>query len=159
MNPPADLPLAVHGDFRIERLYPHSPARVFRANADAVAKRRWFAEGEGFEVLEYALDFRVGGWETSRFRFGDGPEICNDAQFHVVVPDRRIVFTCRMAIGEAPISVSLSTIEIEPAGDGARFVFVEQGVYFGDPDALKNREAGSRELLEALGRELDRTAP
>jgi hypothetical protein len=54
--------------------------------------------------------------------------------------------------------VSLSTIEIEPAGEGIRFVFSEQGVYFGDPDALKNREAGRRELLDALGVELDRTA-
>jgi uncharacterized protein YndB with AHSA1/START domain len=158
MTSPADLPQTVHGDFRIERIYPHSPARVFRANAEAAAKRRWFAEGEGFEVLEYALDFRVGGSETTRFRFGEGPEIRNDTEFHVVVPDRRIVFTYRMAMGDAPISVSLSTIELEPAGEGTRFVFIEQGVYFGDPDAVRNREAGSRELLDALGKELDRTA-
>ena len=74
-----------------------------------------------------------------------GPEIRNDAQFHFIVPDRRIVFTYRMAMGEAPISVSLSTIEIEPAGDGTRFVFTEQGIYFGE--MLRGTAGTSQRLL------------
>ena len=32
---------AVHADFTIERRYDASPARVFAAFADPVAKRRW----------------------------------------------------------------------------------------------------------------------
>jgi uncharacterized protein YndB with AHSA1/START domain len=57
------------------------PARVFAAFANGATKRRWFAEGEGWEVLEFTLDFRVGGGEVSRFRFRDGPEIRNDTIF------------------------------------------------------------------------------
>jgi hypothetical protein len=36
---------------------------------DPAAKRRWFIEGEGWDVESYESDFRVGGLETSRFRF------------------------------------------------------------------------------------------
>jgi uncharacterized protein YndB with AHSA1/START domain len=46
-----------------------SNARVFKAFADPAAKRRWFIEGEGSDIESYESDFRVGGLETSRFRF------------------------------------------------------------------------------------------
>jgi uncharacterized protein YndB with AHSA1/START domain len=58
----------VHATFVIERTYDATPARVFKAFADPVAKRRWFVEGEGWEVDAFELDFRVGGFERSRFR-------------------------------------------------------------------------------------------
>jgi uncharacterized protein YndB with AHSA1/START domain len=34
-----------HATFAIERVYDASPARVFEAWADPVAKRRWFGAG------------------------------------------------------------------------------------------------------------------
>lgn len=158
-NPSKPAPRITHGAFTIERTYPHSPAKVFRAHSDMAAKRRWFVEGDGFEVLGFEMDFRPGGEEVSRFRFGDGPEISNETQFHFIDPDRRIVFGYRMAMGQEPISASIATIDLEPAGSGTRMVFTEQGAYFGDdPDVLKNREEGSRGLLEALAAELDRQA-
>ena len=40
----------VHASFTIERSYAASPARVFAAFADPAQKRRWFAEGEGWEL-------------------------------------------------------------------------------------------------------------
>jgi uncharacterized protein YndB with AHSA1/START domain len=58
----------VHRTLSIERSYPAPPARVFEAFADPGTKRRWFAEDTGFEVDEFALDFRVGGFERTRFR-------------------------------------------------------------------------------------------
>ena len=54
----------IHSTFSIERIYPHAPARVFFAHADQSMKRRWFAEGEGWSIDEYMLDFRLNG----RFR-------------------------------------------------------------------------------------------
>ena len=47
----------VHSTFSVERTYPASPSRVFSAFADQATKRRWFAEGEGWEVQEFASDF------------------------------------------------------------------------------------------------------
>jgi uncharacterized protein YndB with AHSA1/START domain len=144
----------IHSTFSIERSYPQSPTRVFFAHADQAMKRRWLAEGEGWTVNKFTLDFRVGGSEISRFRYLDGPEITYDAVIQDVVPDQRIVFAYRMAVGPNPISVSLATVELVPSGSGTRLIYTEQGAYFDDEDAPKNREHGSRELLEKLAEEL-----
>ena len=64
-----------HSTFSIERTYPQSPSRVFFAHANEAMKRRWLAEGEGWEVFEFKVDFRLGGAETSRFAFRGGPDI------------------------------------------------------------------------------------
>src|SRR5687767_7881596 len=110
----------VHSTFSVERTYPSPPARVFAAFSNQATKRRWFVEGEGWEIDEFSLDFRVGGRETSRFRFKGGPPMGNDTIYLDIVPDRRIVFTYTMTVSAKPISVSLATVEITPTGDGAR---------------------------------------
>jgi activator of Hsp90 ATPase-like protein len=56
----------VHATFTIERSYPVTPAKVFKAWADASAKRRWFACHEDWEPGAHELDFRVGGREHLR---------------------------------------------------------------------------------------------
>jgi len=113
------------------------------------------AEGEGWTVNKFTLDFSVGGSEISRFRYLDGPEITYDAIIQDIVPNRRIVFAYRMAVGSNPISVSLSTVELVPSGNGTRLTYTEQGAYFDDADAPKSREEGSRGLLEKLAEELN----
>ena len=50
-----------HATFVLERVYDAAPARVFKAFADPAAKRRWFAEGEGWQIDAFDADFRVGG--------------------------------------------------------------------------------------------------
>jgi len=127
---------------------------VFFAHANEAMKRRWLAEGEGWTVNKFTLDFRVDGSEISRFRHLDGPEITYDAIIQDIVPNRRIVFAYRMAVGSNPISVSLSTVELVPSGNGTRLTYTEQGAYFDDADAPKSREEGSRGLLEKLAEEL-----
>jgi uncharacterized protein YndB with AHSA1/START domain len=146
---------AVHSTFRIERAYAAPPAGVFRAFAEAEAKRRWFVEGEGWEVLEYTADFRVGGREHSRFRFGDGPAIENETVFLDIVPDARLIFAYRMASGAGPMSASLTTIELVPQGSGTLLVQTEQGAYLDGADDGTEREEGWRELLEKLAGEVE----
>lgn len=148
----------IHSTFALERNYPQSPARVFFANSDKAMKRRWFVEGEGWEIDSYTLDFRVGGIEASRFRFQGGPEVTYDAVIQDIVSDKRIVFAYRMSVAGNPISVSLATIELLPAGTGTLMRYTEQGTYFGDPNAPAGREHGSRELLEKLAAELEAAA-
>jgi uncharacterized protein YndB with AHSA1/START domain len=145
----------IHSTFSIERIYPHAPARVFFAHADQAMKRRWFAEGDGWSIDEYKLDFRLNGSEVSRFRYQDGPEIRYDAAFYDIIPDRRIVFAYRMAIGSKPLSVSLSTIELLPCASGTLLAYAEQGAYFDDPGGPEGREEGTRGLLEKLAGELE----
>jgi uncharacterized protein YndB with AHSA1/START domain len=153
----ADQSSVVHNTFRIERTYPASPSRVFSAFSNQETKRRWFAEGEGWEVQEFTVDFRVGGREFARFRFKGGPEIRNDTTYQDIVPDRRIVLAYTMTVGEKRISASLATVEIVPAGDGTRLAYTEQGAFFDGADQPRAREEGCRDLLEALGKELQRS--
>lgn len=146
-----------HATFTIERTYDAPPARVFRALSDPAAKRRWFAEGEGFNVQSYELDFRIGGLETTRFDYQGGAPMRYDCVFQDIVPDQRIIQAYSMMIGDDRISASLATTELEPAGSGTRLVFTEQGAYLdGFGDGPEGREEGSRALLEALAKELER---
>jgi uncharacterized protein YndB with AHSA1/START domain len=139
-----------HATFVIERTYDASPARVFGAFADPEAKKRWFS-GPDEEATEHELDFRVGGREISRGRIPGGATIYSfEASIHDIVPNQRIVTTYNMHMGEAQISVSLSTTELKPQGSGTRLVYTEQGAYLDGFDNPAEREHGTRELLDAL---------
>jgi uncharacterized protein YndB with AHSA1/START domain len=156
LAPEGNQTAAVHGTFRIERIYRQSPARVFWAFTEKSMVRRWRVESEGCEVHEFTYDFRIGGSEVSRFSFAGGPEIRLDAQFQDIVPDRRIVFSYRMGMEPNPFSVSLTTVELAPSGEGTCLIYTEQGAYFdGGMDSAAGREHGCRELLEKLATELE----
>lgn len=145
-----------HATFVIERRYPASPRRVFNAFADPAIRRRWFAEGEGWVVDEFSVDFSEGGSELSRFRFRDGPPVSNDTVYHEIVPEQRIVFSYAMTVDGKRISVSLATVEIAAEGKGTRLSYTEQGAYLDGADQPADREEGCRLLYEALAAELDR---
>src|SRR5690606_5413915 len=102
--------------FTIERFYPAAIERVFDAHADPMKRRRWFAEGKGFHIDEYSLDFRIGGFERTRFRFGDGPPMTYDGVYLDIVPLERIVFAYAMTIGGASLSSSLAAVELFAKG-------------------------------------------
>lgn len=147
---------ALHSTFFVERDFPQSPSRVFRAFADKEIVRRWRVEDDGCQVHEFAFDFRIGGREVSRFSFGGGPEIRLDAEFQDIVPDRRIVFTYRMGVGPNPFSASLTTIEFAAHGNGTRLSYTEQLAMLDGTDSAAGREEGCRLLMEKLASELDR---
>ncbi|MBX3228669.1 MAG: SRPBCC family protein [Labilithrix sp.] len=146
----------IHKSFTIERTYEATATRVFAANSDPAKKRRWFAEGEGFIVDSYTLDFQVGGFERSRFRFGsDGPPMTYDGVFLDIVPNERIVLAYAMTIGGAPMSSSLSTIELVPSGQTTLLRFTEHTAFVDGNDGSAGRREGSLGLLAALAKELE----
>ena len=55
-----------HATFSLERTYPASPARVFRAFADAKAKALWFKGPDDWDSRS-EMDFRVGGHQPKQF--------------------------------------------------------------------------------------------
>jgi uncharacterized protein YndB with AHSA1/START domain len=143
-----------HDTFTIERRYPVAPARVFDAFADPAKKDRWFGCVEGWVVAEHTLDFRVGGREVWRGGPPGGTQHRNDTVYHDIVPNERIVWSYTMRLGDRPISVSLTTMELHPDGSGTRMRFVEQGVYLDDYDGAADRVRGTNDLLDSLDRAL-----
>lgn len=149
----------VHDSFTITRRYDHAPKEVFAAFADARKRRRWFAEGEGFIVDSYELDFRVNGSETSAFRV-DTPEfrseeISNQTFFLDIVENERIVSAYSMSNVGVPFSASLQTITLQPDDGGTLLTLMEQVTFLEGADGLELRREGTEQLLESLGRELD----
>ena len=141
-----------HDTFTIERRYPVPPARVFDAFADQ--EKKWFGCVEGWEVAEHPVDFRIGGREVWRGGPPGGTQHRNDTVYHDIVPNERIVWSYTMRLGDRPISVSLTTMELRPDGSGTTLRFVEQGVYLDDYDGAADRVRGTNDLLDSLDRAL-----
>ncbi|EON14340.1 SRPBCC family protein [Pandoraea sp. SD6-2] len=144
----------VHATFRIERQYPASPARVFRALTDREAKDRWFARSDGLTVLERSMDARPGGRERVSGRWAGGMVSTFDATYFDVVPDTRLVYAYEMHLDTRKISVSLATVDLRAHDGGTLLVMTEQGAFLDGYDDAGSRERGTRLLLDALGASL-----
>jgi uncharacterized protein YndB with AHSA1/START domain len=140
---------ATHSTFVIEREYDASPARVFAAWADKSAKDQWFGPSEG----EHQLDFREGGRERLLADV-HGAVYTYDALYEDIVPDERIVFTYNMHRDGKRMSVSVTTVELLPAGDKTSLRYTEQGVFLDGEDTPEAREQGTKEMLDKLGESL-----
>jgi uncharacterized protein YndB with AHSA1/START domain len=149
-----EIQRATHATIVLERNFPVPPERVFAAFSDPEKKRKWFAEGEGFRIDSYELDFRVGGKEVTRMHFADFPACTNDTYFLVIVPNHRIVIAYTMTMNGQAFSSSQSTFEFTATGNGTTMLFTEQAAFFEKSDGAKMREDGWRQLFEALARTL-----
>lgn len=145
-----------HATFTIERSYPTKPQRVFAAWSDPAKKRRWFVEEEAAGVEIFEMDFRVGGNERVRFRAKNGMLLTNETVYRDIVANQRIVMAYNMSVGDRRISSSQATMEFLPAGQGTNLIFTEQSAFFEGADGPQIREAGWRELLERLAKEMER---
>lgn len=150
-----------HATFVIERTYPASPDRVYRAFAEPAAKARWFVGPPGqWRELERRHDFRVGGREKVSGRFDDGHVSCFDAVYHDLVPGRRLIYSYGMKLDDRPISVSLSTVELEEsAAGGARLRYTEQIVFLDGYVDDGQRKFGTEGLFDRLGAALAEDEP
>ncbi|MGW3087133.1 SRPBCC family protein [Streptomyces sp. NPDC001108] len=136
-----------HSTFSLERHYPAPPARVFAAWSDPRSKAGWFSGADA----THELDFRVGGREVNRARRADGRELVFESCYHDIVPDRRLVYTSTLSVGDELATVSLTTVEFHPEGTGTRLVLTEQGAFLGGDEEPDWRERGTATWLDALG--------
>lgn len=144
-----------HGQFTLTRRYKAAPAKVFKAFSDPAKKRRWFAEGDGFTVLKFEMDFRTGGRDYALFAFDQGPEIYNEGYYLDIRENEFISHSYAMGTSAGCFSASLLSMSFEADGAGAKLTVTEQGAYFDAESSIQNREEGTRALLEALAREID----
>src|ERR1700679_2829375 len=117
-------PTVNHSTFTLERSFPASPERVFSAFADPAKKIRWYADGRSMEVLEFSMDFRVGGHDRTRYQTAPesplkGVILRYDTHYLEIQPGRRIVigYTAGRETGgeNQPFSASLATFELMPS--------------------------------------------
>jgi len=139
-----------HSTFSLERAYAAPPDRVFAAWSDPVVKARWFG-GPG---VEHQLDFRVGGRELIRAQTRTGAHVEVESLYRDIVPDRRIVYASLLSADDVLATISITTVEIEPDGDGTRLTLTEQGTFLDGHELPDWRERGTSDWLDALGAEL-----
>ncbi len=154
-------PTVIHNTFVLERSYPKPPKTVFAAFADAGKKRRWYAEGEGHELQQFELDFRVGGTERLTYRLKPGTPVAgmiinNEGRYQDIVPEQRIVTAATMDLGEKRILIALVTFEFVGTGSGTDLILTHQGTFLDGVNGLTPQmlEAGWRSLLDTLGARL-----
>jgi uncharacterized protein YndB with AHSA1/START domain len=148
---------AEHGTIRLERRYKAAPARVFAAWAEPQARAQWDVPGR-WVIAEQTFDFREGGRERKRFGPQGDPHLVADTLYVDVVAERRIVFSYSMTSRGAPISVSLTTVEISPApssgGRNSHLLLTEQVAFLDGNDNAANREEGLASMLDKIGETL-----
>ncbi len=146
---------AQHATFVAERHIDAPPPRVFHAFADREAKARWFEGPAEWEKGRSEFDFRVGGRERISGGPPGGQIHAFDCRYVDIVPNRRIVYAYDMHLDDARISVSLTTVELQPDGAGTKLTFTEQGVFLDGYDDAGSREQGTRWLLDKLAASLE----
>ena len=144
---------AQHGTIRLERRYKATAPRVFAAWAEPKARAKWDVPGRWL-IAEQRIDFREGGRELKRFGPKDDPRFVADTLYLDIVPDRRIVFSYSMTSRGTPISVSLTTVEIMPDGQGTKLLLTEQVAFLDGKDNAANREEGLASMLDKIGESL-----
>ena len=142
---------AVFDAFTISRTLTARPARVFGAFASMEAKAKWFGGGPTWKALIREMDFRIGGRERLRGEWGEARNTTDyQAYYHDIVPDQRIIYAYRVLQNDKLISISLATIEIEPAGSGSKLVLTEQGSFVDGYEDKGGREHGTNELVDRI---------
>lgn len=139
-----------HATFSLERRYPVPAAQVFAAWADPAAKASWFASGP----TSHQLDFRVGGKETTRGGPPGGPAMTFESFYRDIVSGERIVYSSTLSADDDVATVSVTTVEFEPADGGTRLLLTEQATFLDGREEPAWREHGTGEWLNALGAHL-----
>jgi uncharacterized protein YndB with AHSA1/START domain len=139
-----------HATFVIERQFRTAPLRTFRFFSERDLKERWNSCHPDWSVIDETFDFRVGGVEAKRWRTGDGIEQTFTAHYLDIVAPDRIVSAFEMSYGGMRVSVSLATVELQPADSQTRMTYTEQIAFFGSRDALDRRIAGTGSGFDRL---------
>lgn len=151
----------VHDTFTIENTYPVAPARAFAAFSELEKKKRWYADSAAYEVLEYDLEFSVGGQEVLVGRMLPSTPVAGavlkwSSVYDEIRPDDRIVFSQVVEMNEQCISCSLISVEFLPTDTGCTVLLTHQAAFFEGSDGPEFRKMGWQALLGQLGGELSR---
>ena len=126
------------------------PARLFHLICDRDARAQWSGPAEGMEIAIDESDLRPGGREVARCGPVEAPEFVVTAEFHVVEAPQLLVFTEKLDIGGAILSVGLMTMEVAETPDGSTLTVTSQITSLSGPDTAAEVESGWDHALSGL---------
>lgn len=145
---------AIHDSFTLERRYPHSAEKLFRALTQLPYRERWYSAGRN-AFTRFETDFTEGGRDYHIYPLGDdtpfpGAEIVNDGRFEDIVPGARFVLATSTIFMGKRISTALITHEVTADGDHSVLRLTHQAVFYEGADGPEMRKGGWEVLLDAL---------
>jgi uncharacterized protein YndB with AHSA1/START domain len=144
-----------HSTFVVERRFSASVERVFAAWSDPVKKRRWSSCHEDAGTVEYQLDFRIDGTETSHVVMADGATQTVKARFLDIVTPERIVYAYDLVQNQTRVSASLVTVTFTRESGKTKMTFTEQVVLLDGHGDVRERREGTELGLARIDEELE----
>jgi len=115
-----------HATLTLNRRYPASVQRVWKAFEDPTVRAIWAAPSDDATVRFDRADFQVGGVdETVCVIDGEDAYLVDDRYYALAEPSR-LVFTETIAVPGALLGVCLCSVELSPDGDGTRLTLTVQ---------------------------------
>jgi uncharacterized protein YndB with AHSA1/START domain len=143
----------IHDTFTLDRTYDAPVAEVWKAWTDPALRKKWFHGPDGYVESERSIDLRPGGGEVLKGHMKDGTKTSFVSTFHFIQAEHFIVSSYDMELNGKPLSSSLATLHLEPAGKSTRVRYTEQGAYLdGNPEAAASRKGGTSWHLDNLGK-------
>lgn len=148
-----------HETLTFERRFRCAPSCLFEAYANPREREAWTSMGSGEVVRIERSDLRTGGSELARCGSEDELPWTMETAYHVVEPDRTIVFTEVLKEGTRVLTVALVTFAISEEGDGCRLDLTDQVTSFVGKDGVAGHREGYTRAIGNLAGMVDRQAP
>ena len=150
--------MTVHDTFVIERHFPHSRDRLYRALSDPELKARWYS-AERTGVMTFEMDFRPGGIERQHYTLGEdtpfpGAQIVNEGRIEDILAGERIVVSSTTNFAGTRISTALITYDLADERQGCKLTLTHQAAFYENADGPEMRRGGWETLLDVLARSL-----
>jgi uncharacterized protein YndB with AHSA1/START domain len=141
-------------NFTTVRNYAAPVARVFQALANPQEKRKWFEGPPGSKEIKREMDFREGGRERVSGRMDNGMIATFDCVYHDIVENERIICSYMVELEGRRISVSQTSIQLQPEGGGTKMTLIEYNEFLDGHNDAGAVQTGTEELFDKLGQYL-----
>jgi uncharacterized protein YndB with AHSA1/START domain len=139
-----------------ERSYRAPLERVFSEFADPVARARWSPPSNDALIYDQT-DFRPGGRDVFRCGPLEDIKFRGETWYHVIVPNKLVIFTETVDSNGQRLGVSLNTLEFEATSESTTLKLTVQVASLAGPGMIEGYESGNKSALENLSHHLDGT--
>jgi uncharacterized protein YndB with AHSA1/START domain len=124
---PSSSPSTKTHDLRIERVFEAPCDVVYGAWTDPKELAQWFHFNEDWKIEVVEHDLRVGGSYRIGWLAPDGNMWYELGEYREIVPQKRLVRTCRFDFPDFDENETLLTVEFHAEGNRTRLVLIHEG--------------------------------